>query len=104
TDEETRLERVSVEKSKMVYHLTLVHFTSWSMPYLKLKSLLYNDLKSQICNDKDAQMLLKKGVSIVYSYSDKDAKPIGSFTFDAKTCGLKTNLEKLKNLLQLNKK
>jgi hypothetical protein len=105
TDEETRLDSVSAEKSKMIYHLTLVHLTSWSMPFLKLKSLLYKDLKSQICNDRDSRMLLKKGVSISYRYSDKDARPIGAFDFDAKTCGLTTNLERIKrNILHMIKK
>ncbi len=105
TDKEMRLERVTAEKSKMVYHFTLVHFTNWSMPFLKLKSLLYKDLKSQICNDNDSQMLLKKGVSIAYDYSDKDAKSIGTFSFDAKTCGLTTNVEQIKqNILNMIKK
>jgi hypothetical protein len=105
TDSETRLERVAAQKSKMIYDLTLVHFTNWSMPFMKLKSLLYKDLKTQVCSDEESQMILKKGVSISYRYSDKDARPIGTFDFDAKTCGLTTNLERIKkNILHMIKK
>jgi len=105
TDSETRLEKVTAQKKKMIYDLTLVHFTNWSMPFMKLKSLLYKDLKTQVCSDEESQMLLKKGVSISYRYSDKDARPIGTFDFDAKTCGLTTNLERIKrNILHMIKK
>jgi len=100
TDEETRLDKVTSEDKKMTFHYTLVHLDNWSMPKLKLHKLIYNDTKSQVCSDKETQGLLKKGAVIAYSYSGKDNKPIETFVFDAKVCGVITNKDKLRNMLK----
>jgi len=104
-DEEVRLDKVSAEESKMTFHYTLVHFTPISMPAKKLKSLMYEDIKTQVCIDKDTKMLLKKGMLVDYTYNGKDKKHITTFAFDVKTCGLLTNVEQIKkNILNLIKK
>ncbi len=100
TDEETRLDKVSAKEKKMTFHYTLVNLDNWSMPKLKLHKLIYDDTKSQVCSDTDTQGLLKKGASIAYRYVGKNNKPIDTFVFDAKSCGLKTNFDNLKNLLK----
>jgi len=99
-DEEVRLDSVSSQGKKMTFHYTLVHLDNWSMPKLKLQSLMYDDTKSQVCSDKDTQGLLKRGASIAYRYVGKDKKSIDTFVFDAKSCGLTTNKEKLRKLLK----
>ena len=66
----------------------------------KLRSLVYEDTKDQVCSDKETQVLLRQGVIVEYSYVGKNKKSIGADTFDAKKCGLKTNSEKVKRLLE----
>jgi len=99
-DKEMQFDSVSTHGSKMVFHYTLVNFTNWTMPMKKLRSLIYEDTKAQVCSDKETQKLLRQGVVVEYSYVGKTKKPIGTYTFDAKKCGLKTNSEKVKRLLE----
>lgn len=104
-DEELRLDKVTSEDRKMTFHYTLVHFTNVSMPSDKLKSLMYDDIKTQVCTDKDTIMLLKKGMMLDYNYNGKDKKLITVFSFDAKICGVLTNVEQVKkNILNMIKK
>ena len=103
-DEELRLDKVSAKGSKMTFHYTLVHFTPTSMSAKKLKSLMYEDIKTQVCTDKETKILLKKGMVVDYTYNGKDKKHITTFAFDAKICGLLTNVEQIKkNILNLIK-
>ena len=103
-DEELRFDRVEAKKNKMTFHYTLVHLTDKDISAEKLKSLLYEDLKSQACAEKDFKVLLKKGMLLDYHYVGKDKNDITTFSFEAKTCSLKTNLERLKGLLNNMKK
>ena len=99
-DKEMQFDSVSTHGSKMVFHYTLVNFTNWTMPMKKLRSLVFEDTKEQVCSDKETQTLLRQGVVVEYSYVGKNKKSIGDYTFDAKKCGLKTNSEKVKRLLK----
>ena len=99
-DAELRLDKVTSKNKRMTFHYTIMHYTNWTMPKNKLHGLLYEDTKSQVCADKDTQGLLKKGAVIAYSYRGKNKNSIDTFVFDAKACGLKTNLENLRNLLK----
>ena len=104
-DEELRLDRVEARDEKMIFHYTLVHFTPKTMPAKKLKSLMYKDIKKQVCSDNETIMMLKKGMKIDYLYKGKEKNPITTFVFDAKTCGLLTNVEQIKkNILNMIKK
>ena len=104
-DEELRFDRVEAKKNKMIFDYTLVHISSKEMSADKLKSLLYKDIKTQACAEKDFQILLKKGMLLDYHYVGKDKQEITTFTFDAKTCGLLTNVEQIKkNILNMIKK
>ena len=104
-DEELRLDKVTAKDRKMTFHYTLVNFTNVSMPSNKLKSLMYDDMKNQVCADKDTIMLLKQGMTLDYNYNGKDKKLITVFAFDAKTCGVLTNVEQIKkNILNMIKK
>jgi len=104
-DEELRLDKVTSEDRKMTLHYTLVNFTNASMSADKLKSLMYDDIKLQVCADKDTIMLLKKGMMLDYNYNGKDKKMITVFSFDAKICGMLTNVEQIKkNILNMIKK
>lgn len=104
-DEELRFDKVSAEDSKMSFHYTLVHFTSETMPREELKSLMYKDIKTQVCTDKDTVELVKKGMLVDYIYNGSDQKNIITFSFDAKVCGMLTNVERIKkNILNMVKK
>jgi hypothetical protein len=66
---------------------------------------MYEDIKTQVCTEKDSVMLLKKGMLVDYAYKGKDKKHIITFAFDAKTCGFLTNVEQIKqNILNMIKK
>jgi len=104
-DEELRLDSVGAKGSQMSFMYTLVHFTPKEMPAKRLRELMYKDIKTQVCTDKESKMMLKKGMLVDYVYNGKNKKHITTFAFDAKTCGLTTNLEKIKkNILKLIKK
>jgi len=104
-DSELRLERVESKESTMKFYYTLVHFTRVDMPASRLKSLMYEDTKIQVCSDNDTMMLLKKGMKVEYVYTGKDKIDITTFLFDAKVCGVLTNIEHLKeNIFNLIKK
>jgi len=82
-----------------------VHLTNKEISAEKFKSLIYENIKSQACVEKDFQILLKKGMLLDYHYVGKDKKEIARFAFEAKTCGLLTNVEQIrKNILNLIKK
>ena len=104
-DEELRFDKVSAEGSKMTFHYMLVHFTLETMTAKQLKSLMYEDMKTQVCTDKDTKILLKKGMVVDYTYNGKDKTHITTFAFDAKACGFLTNVEQIKNnILNMIKK
>ena len=103
-DEELRHDKVEAKGKSLIFRYTLIHFTEKEMSADKLKKLMEEDTKKSICRDKDSQMMFKKGIVIVYDYADKNAKHITQFTFDAKACGVNTDLDKLKNILNLVKK
>jgi len=104
-DEELRLDKVGAEKHKMIFYYTLVHFTPKTMGANKLKSLMYEDIKTQVCTDNDTKKMLKKGMLLDYKYTGKNKKHITTFSFDAKTCGYLTNVDQIKkNILHMIKK
>jgi len=104
-DEELRLNKVDADGNKMIFDYTLVHFTPESMTAKKLTSLMYSDVKKQVCSDNETVMMLKKGMKIDYLYHGEKNKHITTFAFDAKTCGVLTNVEQIKkNIFNLIKK
>ena len=103
-DAELRHDKVLAEEKNLIFKYTLVNFTKEDMTASKLKSLMEEDTKKGVCADKDSQMMLKRGMSMVYDYADKNKQHITKFVFDAKACGLETDIDKLKNLLNLVKK
>ena len=101
-DTELRLDKVSAKDHKMYFDYTLVNFTPASMSGERLKSLMYEDVKTQVCIDKEMVELLKKGMSVDYVYRGKEKKDIITFAFDAKVCGVVTNVEQIKkNILNM---
>lgn len=104
-DAELRLDKVTAQDNKMNFEYTLVHFTAQSMSAEKLNTLLYEDIKTQVCTDTDSILLLKKGMLVDYVYHGNDKKDITTFAFDAKVCGLLTHVEQIKkNILDLVQK
>ena len=99
-DAELRFDHVDAKWKQMSFAYTLVHQTRWSMPPKNLRDLIYDDIKTQVCSDKESQGLLENGMVVSYKYRDKDKKPIDTFIFDAKACGLQTKAQKLMHLLR----
>ncbi|MCF6245532.1 MAG: hypothetical protein L3J43_10925 [Sulfurovum sp.] len=102
-DDELQLTKVNAKGNQMILGYTLTNLSSKDISASTLKSLLYEDIKNQVCTDKETVMMLKKGMVTEYTYEGKDMKYIGDFSFDAKTCGLKTHanqlLENVKKLI-----
>ena len=103
-DAELRHDKVEASGSTMTFRFTLVNFTREEMDAEKLKSLMEADIKQGVCGDKDTQVMLQKGIKMVYDYSDKNKKHITQFVYDAKTCGTQSDIDKLKDILNLTKK
>ncbi len=102
-DAELRHDKVVAKGKSLIFKYTLVNFTKEEMPAEKLKTLMEEDTKNGVCSDKDSQMMLKKGMTLVYDYAGKNKQHITKFVFDAKACGLEKDIDKLKNLLNLVK-
>ena len=103
-DAEMRHDKVEIDKNTMILKFTLVNFTVKDMDGEKLKGLMEADIRQSVCKDFETQEMLKKGIKIVYDYSDKNKKYITQLKYDAKECGLESNMDKLKNILNLTKK
>ena len=99
-DSELRMDSVKSDKSTMTFLYTLVHITRSEMPANKLRELMYEDMKVQVCTDKDTRVLFKKGMHVNYEYYGKNKEHITTFAFDAKVCGMQTRKEKLKSFLK----
>ena len=94
-DNELRHDKVETKETTMTFKFTLVNFTEEEMGAEKLKELMESDIRQGVCSDADSRMMLKRGMKVVYDYSDKNKKHITHFDYDAKTCGLTTNLAML---------
>ena len=103
-DAELRHDKVTVNKNTMILKFTLVNFTVEEMHGEKLQGLMEADIRESVCADVETQEMLKKGIKVVYDYSDKNKKHITQFKYDAKVCGLESNMDKLKNILNLTQK
>ena len=101
-DAEIRHDKVETDGNTMTLKFTLVNFEKKDMSAEKLKSLMEEDIKHNVCEDVDSQMMLLQGMRIVYDYVDKNSKHITQFIFDAKVCELKSDREEIKeNLLDI---
>jgi hypothetical protein len=87
-DEELRFDKVKAVGSKMTFLYTLVHYSNKTMSPRKLHSLMYGDVKKQVCQEPASIQLLKKGMTIDYVYKGVDMKNIAVFSFDEKVCKL----------------
>ena len=94
-DAELRHDKVETKETTMIFKFTLVNFTEEEMDADKLRYLMEEDIKQGVCSDADSRMMLKRGMIVVYDYSDKNKKHIAHFDYDAKACGLTTNLAML---------
>jgi hypothetical protein len=103
-DAELRHDKVEANKHTMILKFTLVNFTVEEMDGEKLKGLMEADIRQNVCTDAETQDMLKKGMKVTYDYTDKNKKHITQFKYDAKACGLESNMNKLKNILNLTKK
>lgn len=103
-DAELRHDKVEAKENTMILKFTLVNFTVKEMSGEKLKGLMEADIRQSVCTDVETKDILKKGIEVVYDYSDKNKKHITQFKYNAKVCGLESNIDKLKNILNLTQK
>jgi hypothetical protein len=101
-DSEVRHDSAEAQGHNLIFNYTLVNLTQEVMDEKTFTELMEADMKQQVCSDKDSQMMLKKGMKVAYNYADKNQQHITTFAYDAKSCGLMTNVEKIKqNILKI---
>jgi len=88
-DAELRHDKVETKNNTMTLKFTLVNFTKEEMDAQKLRSLMEEDIRHNVCEDVDSQMMLIQGMKIVYDYVDRNNKYITQFIYDDKVCELK---------------
>ena len=103
-DGELRHDKVEIEGNTMTLKFTLVNFTLEEMSAKKLKELMEADIRQGVCGDYETLMLLQKGMKVIYDYTSKDEKHMTQFEYDAKVCGLQSDIEMLKDILNLTQK
>ena len=103
-DGELRHDKVEIEGNTMTLKFTLVNFTLEEMSAKKLKELMEADIRQGVCGDNETLMLLQKGMKVIYDYTSKDEKHMTQFEYDAKVCGLQSDIEMLKDILNLTQK
>ena len=101
-DAELRHDKVETDGNTMTLKFTLVNFTKEEMSAQKLKSLMEEDIKHNVCEDVDSQMMLLQGMRVIYDYVDKNNKHITQFIYDDKVCELENDREEIKeNILDI---
>jgi hypothetical protein len=98
-DAEIRHDKVEVDRLNLTLKFTLVNFTKAEMNAERLKSIVEIDIREQVCTDKETQIILKQGMTMVYDYVDKNKKHITQFVYDAKVCDLLTNIDQIKQTI-----
>jgi len=101
-DAELRHDKVEVDGNTMTLKFTLVNFTKEEMSAQKLKLFIEEDIRHNVCEDVDSQMMLLQGMKIIYDYVDKNNKHITQFIYDDKVCELENDREEIKeNILDI---
>jgi hypothetical protein len=103
-DGELRHDKVEVDGDTMTFKFTVVNFTAEEMNADRLTSYMEADIRQGVCGDSDTRLMLKRNLKVVYDYVGKEKKHITQFTYDAKSCGIKSVSKKLKNILNVSKK
>lgn len=98
-DDELRHDKVEVNGNTMVFKFTLVHFTANEMSAEELKYHLEPDIRAGLCQDIETLEMLRKKMILIYDYAGKNRKHITQFEYDAKSCGLESDIERLKRIL-----
>lgn len=98
-DNELRHDKVEVNGNTMVFKFTLVNFTAKEMSAEELKYHIEPDIRVGLCTDLDTQEMLRKEMKVIYDYVGKNKKHITQFEYDAKSCGLESDIDRLKQLL-----
>jgi len=101
-DAELRHDKVETNHNTMTLKFTLVNFTKENMGAKKLRSLMEEDIRHNVCEDVDSQMMLMQGMRIVYDYVDRNNKYITQFIYNDKVCELRNDKEEAKeNILNI---
>lgn len=98
-DDELRHDKVEVNGNTMVFKFTLVNFTANEMSAEELKNHIETDIRVGLCTDLDTQEMLRKEMKVIYDYVGKNKNHITQFAYDAKSCGLESDTDRLKQLL-----
>lgn len=85
-DSNTRLDRISIESSDIVYSATLVHLTQEQVARHSFEERMFQQIKLNVCNNKDTQQLFENNYNMVYRYSDKVGVAVGEVNIKAIDC------------------
>lgn len=92
-DAEIRHDKVEVDNLNLILKFTLVNFSKEEVNEERLKSIVEDDIRKQVCEDEDSQIMLDQGIKVIYKYVDRNQEYISQFIYDEKVCNLFTNIE-----------
>jgi hypothetical protein len=82
----TRLDKVAAGKKRLVYAYTLTERTAAALNIPVFQREVRPKLVKDICANADVRALLEREITLVFSYSGNDAKPIADFALDKQDC------------------
>jgi hypothetical protein len=83
-DVDTRLDRVTAEDRRLIYHYTITTWDAATVDLPRFEPAMRSQIVDTACNEM--LDLLKLGVTAVYSYSGRDAKPLTSISVHQSDC------------------
>ncbi len=86
-DKDTRLDNTIGINNKITYMYTLINVEKDELDIDALNNEFSVQLKNKVCSSKDLEIFLKDGVTLVYSYSDKNGLSIKKFNIKPAECG-----------------
>ena len=85
-DDDTRIDRISLQGRDMYYDYTLV---GWSVAELDLErfvAVMTAQLKTDHCEDADTRLYLDDGRNMVFMYRDKQSDPVSKIVVSSADC------------------
>ncbi len=85
-DSETRLDRISIEASDIVYSATLVNQTKDQVNRATFENQMFEQIKLNACHNTDTQKLFDNDYNMVYRYLDNNGIEVGEVKIKGLDC------------------
>lgn len=85
-DEITRVESMDVHGGQAIYRYTLLNWDAGDADVRYFRDFKYKEMKTAICNDRWAWLLLKHDFTLTYSYSMESGHHITDVSFHKSDC------------------